>query len=312
MTDTSDTMRRVFQRWPGGSGSSDIALKAMAVLYDAGAPLTLDELGTRLLERLDVYERAFLEARDLHIRQSQRRWMEAKRRAAGAKRRAASVDALSGERASTLVRPIEVVVGRWLMQVFVKRSRDGSTLVQDPDGRLRPGATAPYVRTLTNELHRYTPEMRQRLEQEEHDAGRRHRLEVEWAQTVQPAIPATVEARVQVVILILRRLWLGTKTHAGAKPPLPLDERKIGPLFNRVVFLADTPAVKQKALELAIADLVALLPHNDDRDDVVLTDEEAAQMRPAREVQRDVAEAQRALKEPGRKPWPEVKRDLGL
>jgi len=208
----------------------------MAVLYDAGMPLTGDELATSLLVRLEPSERNYLEAWDLRRLELKQERMR--------KHRGTAVTVVKSITTVT-TRALPAIVRLWVMDVFVKRVRQGQTLIQDADGRYRPGPKAPRVLTMDGHLVDFTPETRRELEQAEHDEGRAHLALVEWARVTAALDLRTIEAQTQVLILLARRLLIGPQK-------MPFDERKVGPQFNDLERLADTPAVKRVVLQRAL------------------------------------------------------------
>src|SRR5262245_57996053 len=150
----SSSYRRIWKRGRGPA-SSNLALKAMAVLYDAQRPLTRDELADQLLKRLDAYERDYLEAWALRRLEQQARW-DAKRHG-------------KGSSFINRLKKLETIktVQRWITEVFAGRIH-GGTLVRDPDGRFHPGADVPRIQTMDGKLMRYTPNTRKELEQADH------------------------------------------------------------------------------------------------------------------------------------------------
>jgi hypothetical protein len=205
--------RRIWQRANPGLGSSQLTLLAMAVLYDAGEPLTREAIAERLLPRLDVYQLGYLEAWAMRRRDVQRRTTA---------RRRGSVIVL--EQPSTIT-PVAVdeAVPLWLTYSFLVRARTGHTLERLPDGRFQPGRTAPRVLTLDGRRIAFTPEAHD-LAHAEADAGRLHLVGVAFDRLVKAAGLQTRAARVQLLGLLLRRVGAVTTDDARA-----FDERTIAP-----------------------------------------------------------------------------------
>src|SRR5262245_39062342 len=65
---------RIWTRRYPNEGSLNTSLKAMDVLYDAGEPLSREELETRLIAKLDPYERAYLQAWHVRNKAYHRQW----------------------------------------------------------------------------------------------------------------------------------------------------------------------------------------------------------------------------------------------
>lgn len=232
--------RRIWQRANPWQGSSRLALLAMAVLYDAGEPLTRDQLADQLIPRLDAYQRGYLEAWYQRKQQVQSR--------SNSKRRDKSLEA---QRELPEV-PLDRIVRTWLTQSFVKRATYGTTLERLPDGRYQPGKTAPRVVTLDGKKLAYTPEARRELEQAEADAGRLHLVDVEFARAVKELAVTTPEARVQFLYLLIRQLLQVPKDVKQ-----PIDERKVKGRLAHLFTLADRATIKRHVIQRAFD---ALLP----------------------------------------------------
>jgi hypothetical protein len=238
--------RRIWQRANPWQGSSRLALLAMTVLYDAGEPLTRDEIADRLIPRLDAYQRGYLEAWYQRLTNNHR------------------IDVAKHEGRSLIVNstpltispiPLERIVRRWLVTIFCPRATKGTTLERLPDGRYQPGKTAPRVVTLDGKKLAYTPEERYKLEQAEADAGRLHLVDVEFARVIKALAIATPEARFQFLSLLIREVGL----HVPKRQKQPIDERKATPQLAHLFTLADRATIKrhviQRAFDALLADL---------------------------------------------------------
>jgi hypothetical protein len=228
------SFRRLWKRHDGGHGSTQLALKAMGVLYDAGAPLTRDELEARLLPLLDPYQRSYLEAWHLRrkalIRNALRKH----------KRRPEIV-----ERArSTISTGIQAAVHGWVGEVFLRRVY-GQSLVRDPDGRYRPGPKAPRVLTIDGRLVAYTPEARQELTTKEHEDGRTHLALLEWTRLTKKFDLTTPATRAQVFIMLLRRWFIGPNLD---KVKGRLDERLIAPHLEQMMRVTESPGIQRRVI----------------------------------------------------------------
>jgi hypothetical protein len=228
---------RVARLWkrrnPRTDGSINTSLKAMDVLYDAGEPITRDELEARLFPRLDPYEAAYIKDWWLHQKEvEQSRY----KRTTHSKER----NALRSVELPSLQRALHT----WITQVFLKRVKPGKTVTQTADGRLMPGSNAPFVARADGQVLRYTPETRKQFADEDREAHRKYLTDLEWAELMKTLPVADVAARAQLLMLLVRRLLIRTK--------FPLDERSISPKLNRLVSLADTPAVQKTVLQRAL------------------------------------------------------------
>jgi hypothetical protein len=228
-SDHSPSFRRVWKRRSGAQGSSNLSLKAMAVLYDANRPLTRDELAEGLLARLDAYERDYLEAWALRRLDQQAKWKSKDR----------EVDVVKRNTTSTSDRAIK----RWLTEVFAARARSTQTLIRDLDGRFRPGARAPRVLTMDGQLKRFTPEARKELEQAEHDRGRTHLAAIEFRR-IAAALDTNPRARAELLANLVRRLF-------DAKEPY-FSQVLLNRELKHLLTLTDSPAVKEAVLRLAV------------------------------------------------------------
>jgi hypothetical protein len=228
--------RRVWKRHVG-MGSTRLTLKAMGVLYDAGAPLSRAEIIERLVPLLDPYERGYLEARYL-------RWCE-KHRKHNRRRRKQNDDAEADSSASSSV-GLHESVQSWLTEIFLKRVSQGHTLIRDPDGRFRPGAKAPNMQTMDGRVVAFTPEARIQLAQEERDQGRSHLALVQWDRTTRTLDLSTPGARVQLLTWLIRRFFDQPKAATG-----PFDERSLRSLMDDLVRLADNDSLKKLILQRA-------------------------------------------------------------
>ena len=240
--------RRIWKKRTGSEGSSQIVLAVYGILYDAGQPLTRDDIADRLIARLDPYQRAYLET--WYLRVCERQEIQKQRK------RPLGIRVNESTRMST---PLDVpdirrAVRHWLSKTLSDRLRTTQSLIRDADGRYRPGAKPPRILTIDGRLLAFTPAMRQELEQTDHDAGRGYLALLEWSKLIADPAFQTAEARVQLLWLVGRRLVIGEK-----KTGAPLDERHVGPRLKYLLGLPDTPGVKRVLLERILADLLAVL-----------------------------------------------------
>jgi hypothetical protein len=246
---------RVARIWrtkrPPFEGSLATSLKAMDVLYDAGEPLTREELESRLIPRLDPYERGYLQ--DWHIRQQEyHRAYHLRHRKSLRKSPTRSVQ--EGELQLSCT---ERAVHAWVTTVFLTRARVGRTLERMADGKLRPGPGTPRMARADGRLVPYTSETRHQLAEEDRIAHRQYLADVEWVELFKTLPVAGVAARAQVLTLLMRRLFFGVKTGGDPKPPF--DERGLTHKLNRLISLADTPAVQKAVLQHAFNALLTEL-----------------------------------------------------
>ena len=230
--------RRIWKRRNGSAdGTSSLVLRVYDVLYDAGEPLTRDQIVDRLVPRLDPYMVGYLEA-----------WYSRQRILLAAKKhRHPQTSASEGA-------DIRVVTRRWLSQVFDQRlqrkgSKTAGSLIRDADGRYAPGPVAPWTVTLDGKRLPYTPDVRQLLHAEDQLAGRSHLAKLEWSRLLADPAYAGIEARAHLVVFLLRHLLT----------TLPLDERKLRARCAYLLKLTDTPATKRLIFEAALKDLLAIL-----------------------------------------------------
>jgi len=238
------SMRRIWQRPKKGQGANSITLKAFGVLYDAGQPLTVEDLRDQLLPRLSGPEASYLVAWCIR-RQASEHLSNQRRRAGGA-----IVDKPSSTMAPLDSPDRAFALARWLKTVFTPRTAPskGASLIRDPDGRLRPGARAPLALEADGITEvRYTPEARQRLDAEAHDLSRAHALAMEWDHVSAGLELKTFEARLRVLAFLCRRF-------AGPETPEsePVDERRLAPRFDHLLRHADTAGVKWTLLHRAL------------------------------------------------------------
>jgi hypothetical protein len=233
--------RRIWKRRNGSQGSLRTSLTVYEVLYDAGEPLTLDEIAGRLLPRLDAYAVGYLEA--WHLR-NQRQQQESDKRTHPRKNVSGELPQNSSPETSP-----SLAVRAWLLRVFCRRIQ-GSTLQKDAQGRYAPGPTAPRALTIAGDLVPYTPDARRELAQVEHDQGRTHLALLEWTHVLKRLQVETPEARAQLLMVLIRRFYLGKKR--------VLDERLASPALDAVLRLADTPAVQRAVLEEAFRGLLKI------------------------------------------------------
>jgi len=179
--------RRHWQRRTADQGASEMTLAAHAALYDAGRPLTLDELTAALLPTLEWPLPFYVEAWWL-------RTTAQKRRSVAKARTGVAPDvALTGDKPD-----LATALRRWLGTVFARRAAEGRTLVRDGD-RFRPGPTAP--RALTTDgtaLVSFTPEMRHHLEAERRASTRHHLAIMELRRAVQQERARLLRGRISL------------------------------------------------------------------------------------------------------------------
>ena len=108
------------------------------------------------------------------------------------------------------------------------------------------------------QLVRYTSEMRHAVEQQDHDAGHSHLALLEWSKQITAPEFATVEARTQILMFLLRQLFVG---HTRTKKPL--NENMLAGRLKYLLRLLDTPGVQRAVLQRVLDDLLAVLgePH---------------------------------------------------
>lgn len=234
--------RRVWQRANPSQGSSRLALLAMAVLYDAGEPLSRDAITERLIPRLDPYQRSYLEA-----------WYQHKITQDRKHQTKTNFSVLDSQRTLKPI-PFDQIVRRWVVGVFFQR-RDGGTLERLPDGRYQPGRTAPRIMTLDGRRLAYTAEARHELERTEAEQGRQHLIRVELARIVKEHAISSPAACSQFLHLLFRHLYLRIPKGEGSNP---IDERKLQGRLQHLLKLADTPSAKRHVLQHAFD---ALLRH---------------------------------------------------
>lgn len=218
---TSASYRRIWKRRDGSQGSSQLALNAMAVLYDAGQPLSRNELASRLLPRLDAYARAYLEA-----------WY-GRRRDQIARAQKRPINIVIDKTMLT-----EVALRTWLTNSFFVRAK-GGTLIRDPDGRYRPGPRAPIAVTMDGDRKAFTPTVRHELEQADHDRSRAHAAVMELTRVLGKLDLAPERNRVQIITYLLRRFYVGTNS---------FDERRLNAEFKHLLQIADTADVMKAVL----------------------------------------------------------------
>jgi hypothetical protein len=235
-----DPSRRIWKHRDGSQGSSLLSLKAYGVLYDAGRPLTRQELADQMHQRLVATEIWYLQAWDARRTRQQKEVIS--------RRRKGDVFSLRPESENT---PRQAL-SNWLLQIFDRR-RYGQTLIRDAEGRYAPGPSAPRIQTMDGQLIAYTAPVRHALNQADRDAGRAHLALLEWGKCITAPEFATLEARAQLLIFLARRLLIGTNKKKS------LNEHNLIKRFWDVLQLADSPAVKRMILERVFQDLIALL-----------------------------------------------------
>ena len=251
LTDTDDESvssdRRIWKRRDGSQGTSQIVLTVFRILYDAGQPLTRDEIADRFLQQIDPYQRGYLEAWYLRLRGQQHNWNLKYR---PTERRAKNNARLSHKDIPDVAR----VVRRWLSKMLGDRVNHTRSLIRDADGRYRLGPVAPSVQTNEGEKVSYTPAMRVELEETDHEASRGYLALLEWSKLCAKPEFQTAEARVQLLMLVARRLIIGEN-----KSTMPLDERIVAPRLKYLLQLPDTPGTKRVLLQRILDDLFAVL-----------------------------------------------------
>lgn len=221
---------RIWKKRAPNEGSLGTSLKAMDVLYDAGEPLTREELEIRLMARLDPYERSYLEAWYVHRQEQMHR---------ARKSHSSELKTVSSEHA----------LHGWMTSVFLKRLQS-KTVLRTADGRLQPGPGAPRIARADGRVLPYTRESREVFAQEDRDKQRQYLAGLEWAELLSQLPVRDPAARAQLLALLLRRLIIGIRK--GRHDKWPLDERLVSPKLNRLVSLANTPAIQQAILQRAL------------------------------------------------------------
>lgn len=236
------SFRRIWKRRDGSQGSSELALAAMAVLYDAGTPLTRGEIADRLWPRLDDYARAYLRAWDARRREQQRRWVR--------RRRQPQSDVVDSELTRTESTASDATLRHWLKQIFCRRIYGGQTLIRHPDGRYEPGPRAPILKTLEGERVRYTPEVRREVEQSDQQSGRLHLVQLEFKRAAATLSDQAPAARAQVLRFLVRQL------HGGpSKGPLAGSELRRA--FDHLLKVTDTRETQDALIRLITEWLLA-------------------------------------------------------
>ena len=229
--------RRVWKQWqPSRQGSSGLSLKTIGILYEAGEPLTRDELAARLAAQLEPTERGYLEAWYLRLCEQQLRSVYRNRDSNRVRR----------SRGTKVIPPIQRITQRWISAVF----RKAHSVIRDSDGRYRPGPVVPLAQTMDGQLVPFTPEARQQLTQADHDNGRTHLASIEWRDLQKRLVLTTPEALAQVASFLLRRYWLPER---GKRP---FDERQLQGECQRLLQLADTDAIRRAVVQMVIKDLL--------------------------------------------------------
>lgn len=234
----ASSSRRVWKRHGGSQGSSQLALAAMGVLYDAGEPLTRDQLAERLLPRLDAWARDYLEAWHLRRLEQKEKW----RRKAGAVR--------DSKPAVMESRTVQSAVRDWLTEIFARRSYTTQTLIRLPDGRYTPGPKAPLMKTIDGDLVRYTPETRRELADADQQKARMHLVRLEFTRAAAALSNHSPAARAHALWFLLRRLYaIGSKA--------VLHERELRREFEHLLRVADTRETQEAVIRLAVEHLLA-------------------------------------------------------
>ena len=268
-TDTSSVpsyRRRWKNRQPATEGTSLLVLKVFGVLYDAGRPLTREEILDRFNAQLDSYGRAYIEAWYGRLLAQQKR-SRTKHRQSELRQPSRNsltyttshmADSEQGEAPYDLpvgsIRPVQ----RWLTQIFFnKKRRTRESLVCDREGRYSPGPKPPrFVNPVDGRILPFTSSTRQELEQTDHDAGRGYLAVLEWSKLIAHPEFQTAETRAQLLMLVVRRLLIGENKQ---KTRMPLDERVIAPRLAYLLRVPDTPGSKRALLERILADVLTLL-----------------------------------------------------
>lgn len=105
---------------------------------------------------------------------------------------------------------------------------------------------------MEGKLVKFTPEKRHELEQGDHDRGRTHLVQLEFKRAIGTLDFSTPDARAQLLTFLARQLFTST-------PKFPLSERQLKAEFKHLVHIADTPAVKEAVLRLAVDYLLSTL-----------------------------------------------------
>jgi hypothetical protein len=233
--------RRVWKRHVGG-GASMLTLKTMGVLYDAGVPLTRDEMMQQLIPLLDPYERGYLEEWYARLKVANRRQDH---------RRGKSHSSVAN--APATLEDLPRIVVTWLTRVFLIRASPmkGNSLRRDADGRYRPGPTPPNLLTLDGQHIRYTLDVHRGYAARERDKGRAHLAQLEWKH-LQDALELTTPGRrVQLLCYLIRRFLIGTNVEDVKQ----LNEVQLAKLSRELIRIADTATVQRRILQSAFDEL---------------------------------------------------------
>ncbi len=238
--EASSSDRRIWKRRLARTeGTSDLVLRVYDVLYDAGEPLTREQIAERLHPRLSATAIGYLKA-----------WHARLLTQHAEHRRQRGINVLVGN--STRTFDISVILQIWLGKVFDQRRTKTRSLLRDAEGRYSPGPVAPWMVTLDNQRLQYTPEVRTLLELQQQHAGRGHLAKVAWSKLIADPAYTDIHARAQLVMFLVKQL-------VNKGQPEPLKERQLRARCAYLLKVADTPAIQRTILESAIKDLLTLL-----------------------------------------------------
>lgn len=245
MTDTThdddpDPKLSTFGRrvWPGvsrlGPASSNLALAAMAILYDAGSPLTRDELAERLIASLHPAQVGYLKSWYLRTTALKAKSYARRKSSEGTK----VIVPSDGD-------PNPIRCARyWIGQIFV--SKQTQRIERLPDGRIQPGPKAPKMLTVDGRRVAYTPEARKQLEQDQADGTRLHVASIDMI--AMRKVATTPDACAQLLTMILRRR-AGRDTNSKK----PFNEHALLATVDHFLSVLNTPSLQRRALEPLIA-----------------------------------------------------------
>lgn len=249
--------RRVWAKHrDGGQGSSKLTLLAYDALYDAGRPLTLEELTEAVMPHVSELLEGYLLA-----------WFYRQRNQTSRSARAASVQSLStdsdctgvnddiGPPSEIQVRPVakKILVERWLKVNFTKRMYEGTTLCKVDGDRFAPGPKPPRILTVEGELLDYTPAERARQAHLLQTSGQTHAILMELNRILKELDTRGLSAEDRFVPVS----WLARRFAERLKPVKgtthSFTDTTCRGLFQHVVKHARYPEVKRAALERLLA-----------------------------------------------------------
>jgi len=145
---------------------------------------------------------------------------------------------------------LKTAVHRWIKDVFFQRLYKGHSLIKDPDGRYRPGPKPPRVVQMEDgTVIPYSRESRHQFTQEEQNKGRTHLALVELDRIRQTLQPLTPPRELQLLILILRRLF---EQSGGER----FNERIVRSQLAHLMRLAASPVVQWAIVEELLQRLI--------------------------------------------------------